>query len=71
MTREGEHLGTGRLLGLRRGGPEPPQTRKGAPLRPFTPDERRRHAAAEMRKQMRRDAEARFDAQRAAQSTGS
>ena len=36
MTREGEHLGTGRLLGLRRGGPEPPQTRKGAPLRPFT-----------------------------------
>ena len=36
MTREGDHLGTGRLLGLRRGGPEPPQTRKGAPLRPFT-----------------------------------
>ena len=28
--------GAGRLLGLRRGGPEPPQTRKGAPLRPLT-----------------------------------
>jgi cardiolipin synthase len=28
--------GTRRLLGLRRGGPEPPQTRAGAPLRPFT-----------------------------------
>ncbi len=33
MTRGG---GAGRLLGLRRGGPEPPQTRKGAPLRPLT-----------------------------------
>jgi acyl-CoA hydrolase len=35
-------------------------------LRPSTPDERRRFAAAEVRKQMRREAEARFDAQRAA-----
>jgi phosphatidylglycerophosphate synthase len=33
MTRGG---GAGKLLGLRRGGPEPPQTRKGAPLRPLT-----------------------------------
>ena len=33
MTRGG---GAGRLLGLRRGGPEPPQTRKGAPLHPLT-----------------------------------
>jgi len=33
MTRDG---GAGRLLGLRRGGPDPPQTRAGAPLRPFT-----------------------------------
>ena len=30
-----EH-GAGRLLGYRRGGPEPAQTRAGAPLRPFT-----------------------------------
>ena len=30
-----EH-GAGRLLGWSRGGPEPPQTRSGAPLRPFT-----------------------------------
>jgi acyl-CoA hydrolase len=30
-----------------------------APLRPFTPDERRRHAAAEVRKDMRREMEAR------------
>jgi acyl-CoA hydrolase len=29
------------------------------PLRPFTPDERRRHAAAEVRKEMRREMEAR------------
>jgi cardiolipin synthase len=29
-------IGAGRLLGLRRGGPEPPQTRAGAPLHPFT-----------------------------------
>ena len=29
-------IGVGRLFGLRRGGPEPPQTRAGAPLRPFT-----------------------------------
>jgi acyl-CoA hydrolase len=36
------------------------------PLRPFTPDERRRFAAAEVRKQMRREAEARFDARRTA-----
>jgi acyl-CoA hydrolase len=31
-----------------------------APLRPFTPDERRRHAAAEVRKAMRREMEQRF-----------
>jgi cardiolipin synthase len=36
MTREGPRIGAGRLLGLRRGGPDPPQTRAGAPLRPFT-----------------------------------
>jgi cardiolipin synthase len=36
MTPEGTRNGAGRLLGLRRGGPEPPQTRAGAPLRPFT-----------------------------------
>jgi acyl-CoA hydrolase len=30
------------------------------PLRPFTPDERRRHAAAEVRKTMRREMEQRF-----------
>ena len=35
------------------------------PLRPFTPDEQRRHAAAEVRKQMRRDLQARHDALRA------
>jgi phosphatidylglycerophosphate synthase len=29
-------IGVGRLLGLRRGGPEPPETRAGAPLHPFT-----------------------------------
>jgi cardiolipin synthase len=33
---EETRIGAGRLLGLRRGGPEPPQTRAGAPLRPFT-----------------------------------
>jgi acyl-CoA hydrolase len=33
-----------------------------APLRPFTPDERRRHAAAELRKTMRREMEQRFAA---------
>jgi cardiolipin synthase len=33
---EETRIGVGRLLGLRRGGPEPPQTRAGAPLRPFT-----------------------------------
>lgn len=36
MTPEGTRDGAGRLLGLRRGGPEPPETRAGAPLRPFT-----------------------------------
>ena len=30
------------------------------PLRPFTADERRRHAAAALRKTMRRDMEKRF-----------
>jgi acyl-CoA hydrolase len=30
------------------------------PLRPFSPDERRRHAAAELRKSMRREMEQRF-----------
>ncbi|MEZ5646018.1 MAG: acyl-CoA thioesterase [Burkholderiaceae bacterium] len=33
-------------------------------LRPFTPDERRRHAAAELRKSMRREMEQRFAAVR-------
>ena len=33
-----------------------------APLRPFSPDERRRHAAAELRKSMRREMEQRFAA---------
>lgn len=32
------------------------------PLRPFTPEERRRHAAAELRKTMRREMEQRFAA---------
>lgn len=32
------------------------------PLRPFSPDERRRHAAAELRKTMRREMEQRFAA---------
>jgi acyl-CoA hydrolase len=32
------------------------------PLRPFSPDERRRHAAAELRKAMRREMEQRFAA---------
>ena len=36
------------------------------PLRPFAPDERRRHAAAEMRKAIRRETEQRFDALRGA-----
>ena len=36
MTPEHSPNGVGRLIGLRRGGPEPPQTRAGAPLRPFT-----------------------------------
>ena len=31
-----------------------------SPLRPFTPDERRRHSAAEVRKAMRREMEQRF-----------
>lgn len=35
------------------------------PLRPFTPDERRRHAGAELRKAMRREMEQRFAAVRA------
>ena len=35
------------------------------PLQPSTPDERRRFAAAEVRKQVRREAEARFAAARA------
>ncbi len=34
------------------------------PLRPFTPDERRRHAAAQLRKSMRREMEERFAATR-------
>lgn len=36
MSPEGAPRSAGRLLGLRRGGPDPPQTRAGAPLRPFT-----------------------------------
>jgi acyl-CoA hydrolase len=32
------------------------------PLRPFTPDEKRRHAAAQARKQLRQELEQRFDA---------
>ena len=36
------------------------------PLRPFSPDERRRHAAAEMRKAIRRETAQRFDALRGA-----
>jgi len=35
-----------------------------SPLRPFTPEERRRHAAAEVRKAMRREMEQRFAAVR-------
>jgi len=35
-------------------------------LRPFTPDERRRHAGAELRKSMRRETEQRFAAVRSA-----
>ena len=37
-----------------------------APLRPLTPDERRRHAGAELRKTMRREMEQRFAAVRSA-----
>ena len=33
-----------------------------APLRPFTPDEKRRHQAAVVRKQLRQELEARFEA---------
>ena len=33
-----------------------------APLRPFTPEEKRRHAAAELRKTMRREMEQRYAA---------
>ena len=36
------------------------------PLRPFTPDERRRHAAAELRREIRRETEQRFAALHAA-----
>ncbi|MGY0195331.1 acyl-CoA thioesterase [Leptothrix sp. BB-4] len=36
------------------------------PLRPFSPDERRRHAAAELRRQLRQEFRNRFDAVRAA-----
>ncbi len=32
----GTRIGVGRLFGLRRGGPDPPETRAGAPLRPLT-----------------------------------
>lgn len=35
------------------------------PLRPFTPDERRRYEAAKLRKQLREEVRARFDALRA------
>lgn len=35
------------------------------PLRPFTPDERRRHAAAQVRRQLRQEFDARFAALRA------
>ncbi len=38
------------------------------PLAPGTPDERRRHAAAELRKQMRREAELRYAALRGAEA---
>ena len=36
------------------------------PLRPFSPDERRRHAAALLRKQLRRELQQRFDDARSA-----
>ncbi|MDB5844193.1 MAG: thioesterase superfamily protein, partial [Polaromonas sp.] len=36
------------------------------PLRPFTPDERRRHASAEVRKQLRQEFAKRFEALRSA-----
>ena len=35
------------------------------PLRPFTPDEKRRHAAAEVRKQLRQELTQRYDTLRA------
>jgi acyl-CoA hydrolase len=35
-----------------------------APLRPFTPDEKRRHAAAEVRRQLRQELTRRYDALR-------
>ncbi|GAA6142598.1 acyl-CoA thioesterase [Hydrogenophaga sp. 5NK40-0174] len=41
------------------------------PLRPFTPDERRRHAAAQVRKSMRREMEERFAATRQDSGTAS
>ena len=34
------------------------------PLRPFSPEERRRHAAAELRKQLRQEYRSRFEAAR-------
>ena len=40
------------------------------PLRPFTPDERRRHAGAELRKAMRREMEQRFAAIRSQDVAG-
>ena len=39
------------------------------PLQPTTPDERRRHAAAEVRKQLRHEFGKRFEALRSAAST--
>ena len=38
------------------------------PLRPFTPDERRRHAAAAVRKQLRQELQTRFEALRSQQA---
>lgn len=49
--------------GLKAGNGSPPhgtETHAASPLRPFTPDERRRHSAAEVRKAMRREMEQRF-----------
>ena len=48
--------------------------RKPAPvpsLRPFTPDEKRRHAAAEVRRAVRREMEQRFEALRTGDASGS